>query len=144
MDGFRVYGFRLGCSTYVAFDGDIGYIQTISVVTDQLLELDPENKLLGRGPRVRLDGEEIRDQALLVSGLINRQIGGPAVKPYQPDGLWRVVAFKGSNTQKFVADKGDKLYRRVSTLFGNGLLLHLQWQHLMHLQRGMYGASRED
>jgi hypothetical protein len=83
-----------------------------AVVSQKSFELDPENKWLSRGPRVRLDAEEIRDQALAVSGLLKHQVGGPSVKPYQPAGLWRVVAFAGSNTKSFEADKGDKLYRR--------------------------------
>jgi hypothetical protein len=74
--------------------------------------LDPDNRLLARGPRVRLDAEVIRDQALAVSGLLVPTVGGPSVKPYQPDGIWDVVAFVGSNTAKFVQDHGDKLYRR--------------------------------
>ena len=73
---------------------------------------DPENRLLGRGPRLRLDAEVLRDQALAVSGLLRRDIGGPSVKPYQPAGLWKVVAFAGSNTKDFKPDSGDALYRR--------------------------------
>jgi len=76
------------------------------------LEKDPENKLISRGPRLRLDAEELRDQTLAVSGLLKNNIGGPSVKPYQPSGLWKVVAFAGSNTKNFKADTGDKLYRR--------------------------------
>lgn len=76
------------------------------------LAKDPDNKLISRGPRFRLDAEELRDQALLVSGLLKQDIGGASVKPYQPKGLWKVVAFAGSNTKDFKADTGDKLYRR--------------------------------
>ncbi|MCH2207227.1 MAG: DUF1553 domain-containing protein [Lentisphaerales bacterium] len=83
-----------------------------AMANSELLEKDPVNKLLSRGPRMRLDAEEIRDQALLVSGLLKTEIGGPGVKPYQPAGLWKVVAFAGSNTKNFKADKGEKLYRR--------------------------------
>ena len=86
--------------------------QQSGVSTAKALEKDPENLLLSRGPRMRLDAEEIRDQALAVSGLLNASVGGPSVKPYQPAGLWKVVAFAGSNTKNFKADTGDKLYRR--------------------------------
>ena len=54
-------------------------------------EKDPENRLLSRGPRFRLDGELVRDYALAASGLLVPQIGGPSVKPYQPDGVWEAV-----------------------------------------------------
>ena len=80
--------------------------------SDKHLELDPENRFLARGPRHRLDAEMIRDQALFVSGLMVEDLGGPPVKPYQPPGLWRVVAYPKSDTANFVQDTGDKLYRR--------------------------------
>ncbi|HXG47777.1 MAG TPA: PSD1 and planctomycete cytochrome C domain-containing protein, partial [Methylomirabilota bacterium] len=60
-------------------------------VTPELLERDPNNRLLARGPRVRLEAEMIRDQALAVSGLLSRKIGGPSVMPPQPEGFWQVV-----------------------------------------------------
>ena len=86
--------------------------QQSSVTSELALKKDPDNKLLSRGPRFRLDAEELRDQALAVSGLLNKEIGGASVKPYQPKGLWKVVAFAGSNTKDFKADTGSKLYRR--------------------------------
>jgi mono/diheme cytochrome c family protein len=90
----------------------------VSRVTPALLERDPENRLLARGPRVRLAAEFIRDQALAVSGLLNRQLGGPSVKPYQPPGLWEELAFGGNFTaQTYVQDTGDKLYRRSMYIF---------------------------
>ena len=58
-----------------------------SKVTPELLQRDPENRLLARGPRFRLPAEVIRDQALAISGLLVEKIGGPSVKPYQPPGL---------------------------------------------------------
>ena len=73
---------------------------------------DPDNLLLGRGPRLRLDAEVLRDQILSVSGLLVPDIGGPSVKPYQPAGLWNVVAILGSNTRHFERDQGEALYRR--------------------------------
>jgi hypothetical protein len=76
-----------------------------------LRERDPENRLLARGPRVRLPAEMIRDQALAISGLLNVKMGGPAVKPYQPDGLWeQLSAFQGRKL--FERSKGADLWRR--------------------------------
>ena len=83
-----------------------------SVVSSAKAVQDPDNRLLARGPRLRLDAEALRDQALAVSGLLRRDIGGPSVKPYQPSGLWNIVAITGSNTRVFKADTGDALYRR--------------------------------
>ena len=76
-------------------------------------ERDPENRLLARGPRFRLDAETIRDNALAVSGLLNPEMGGPSVFPYQPPGLWEELAFGGDFTsQSYTTSKGDDLYRR--------------------------------
>ena len=83
-----------------------------STITDQLRERDPENRLLARGPRFRLEAEVIRDQALAAAGLLKHQIGGPSVRPYQPGGLWKAVAYPDSNTNTFMADTGDAQYRR--------------------------------
>ncbi len=80
--------------------------------TPEKLEKDAENLLLARGPRFRMDGETIRDIALAASGLLVRKIGGPSVKPYQPDGVWSSVAMPSSNTKKYERDSGEKLYRR--------------------------------
>ncbi|NOX98333.1 MAG: DUF1553 domain-containing protein [Verrucomicrobia bacterium] len=81
-----------------------------SQVTPESIERDPQNRLLARGSRFRLQGEFIRDNALAVSGLLVGKVGGPSVKPYQPPGLWNEVAL--SANVKFVQDKGDKIYRR--------------------------------
>ncbi len=83
-----------------------------ATVTPEKLEADPANRLLSRGPRFRLDGEQIRDMALATSGLLHHQLGGPPVKPYQPEGIWEAVAMPQSNTRNYKADTGDKLYRR--------------------------------
>src|SRR5262249_26619300 len=82
------------------------------VATPEKLEKDPQNRLLSRGPRFRMDGEMIRDYCLAASGLLVRKIGGPSVKPYQPDGVWEAVAMIGSNTRDYKRDNADKLYRR--------------------------------
>jgi hypothetical protein len=86
-------------------------------VTPQLARRDPENRWLARGPRFRLDAEMIRDQALFVSGLLVETIGGPSVKPYQPEGLWEAVGYTDSNTAKFAQDDGPALYRRSMYTF---------------------------
>ena len=84
--------------------------QQTSRVTPILLEVDPMNRLLARGPRFRLPAEMIRDHALSASGLMVTRIGGESVKPYQPPGLWGEVVF--SNVPRFQQDHGEKLYRR--------------------------------
>ncbi|MCH2212582.1 MAG: PSD1 and planctomycete cytochrome C domain-containing protein [Fuerstiella sp.] len=87
--------------------------QTSTLTPDQL-EQDPHNRLLGRAPRRRLSGAAIRDQAMAISGLLNSVIGGPPVKPYQPEGLWKELSFgTGKTTIDFyVQDHGSDLYRR--------------------------------
>jgi hypothetical protein len=80
--------------------------------TPQLLEVDPKNRLLARGPRFRMDGEMLRDTALAASGLLVEKIGGPSVKPYQPPGVWEAGSHQGSDTKAYVQDHGDALYRR--------------------------------
>ncbi len=79
-----------------------------SRVTPELLQKDPDNRLLARGPRFRLGPEVIRDQALAVSGLLVEKVGGPSVKPYQPAGLWQELG-GGSGYKQ---EQGEGLYRR--------------------------------
>ncbi|MCB0584870.1 MAG: PSD1 domain-containing protein [Phaeodactylibacter sp.] len=87
--------------------------QQSAAVSEELLEADPENRWLARAPRRRLEAEMIRDQALKVSGLLNREVGGPSVKPYQPAGIWEeTTGGGGGSTARYVQDTGDKLYRR--------------------------------
>jgi hypothetical protein len=82
-----------------------------AAVTPEKLERDLYNRLLTRGPRTRLDAEFVRDNALAAAGLLNDQIGGPSVKPYQPPGIW------DGTDSKFEQDHGDKLYRRGMYVF---------------------------
>ncbi len=86
------------------------YRQAATVTPDKLTR-DPYNRLFTRGPRLRLDAEYIRDNALAVSGLLNPQIGGPSVKPYQPPGIW------DGTDSVFVQDHGQDLYRRGMYVF---------------------------
>ncbi|MEY3023435.1 MAG: hypothetical protein RJA16_261 [Planctomycetota bacterium] len=83
-----------------------------SAASDEAWASDPANRRLARGPRMRLDAEVIRDLALFTSGLLVEKLGGPPVKPYQPEGIWEAVGYVGSNTQKFSRDMGDALWRR--------------------------------
>ena len=89
-----------------------GTYRQSSKVSPALLAKDPDNQLLARGPRFRLDAEVIRDSVLAISGLLVEREGGKSVKPYQPEGIWEAVAFVGSNTREFRQDSGENLYRR--------------------------------
>jgi hypothetical protein len=92
-----------------------------SKVTPALVARDPENRLLARGPRFRLQAEFIRDQALAVSGLLNREIGGKSVFPYQPPGLWQELSSRGDSknwsAQVYTPSHGKDLYRRTMYTF---------------------------
>jgi hypothetical protein len=83
-----------------------------ATVPPALLERDPNNRLLARGPRYRLDAEQLRDQALAASGLLVAKLGGRPARPYQPDGIWEDVAMKESTTRFYRMDSGENLYRR--------------------------------
>ena len=83
-----------------------------AALTPEKIEKDPRNLLLSRGPGFRMDGEMVRDYALAASGLLVRKIGGPSVRPYQPEGVWKRVAMPTSNTRIYQTDSGSKLYRR--------------------------------
>ena len=80
--------------------------------TPELLERDPKNRLLARGPRFRMDAEMLRDTVLAASGLLVEKIGGPSVKPYQPAGVWEAGGYPSSDTTIYDQDHGDALYRR--------------------------------
>jgi mono/diheme cytochrome c family protein len=81
-------------------------------ITPQVLERDPENRLLARGPRFRLSGEALRDQALALSGLLVPAVGGESVRPYMPPGVWDETSVYG-DLRNYQPDKGDALYRRT-------------------------------
>ncbi|HMO85369.1 MAG TPA: DUF1553 domain-containing protein, partial [Lacipirellulaceae bacterium] len=83
-----------------------------AATTPEKLQRDPDNRLLSRGPRFRMDAEMVRDYALAASGTLAPKIGGPSVKPYQPPGVWEAVAMIGSNTREYRQDSGESLYRR--------------------------------
>ncbi len=82
-----------------------------SKATPDLIQRDPENRLLARGPRFRLQAECVRDNALAISGLMVDELGGPSIKPYQPAGLWEELA-GGAGEAPYVQDKDANLYRR--------------------------------
>ena len=85
-----------------------------STASEKLRERDPENIFLARSSRYRLSSEMIRDNMLFSSGLLHQELGGPSVKPYQPEGLWEAISvgIKGRGETEYIADKGEKLYRR--------------------------------
>jgi hypothetical protein len=105
-------------SRFVASGWDVKALHRLIVTSDtfrqssraapDLVRRDPDNTLLARGPSVRLQAEFIRDAALAASDLLVRTVGGPSVKPYQPEGLWE----QSGTGQTYVQDTGDKLYRR--------------------------------
>jgi len=81
-----------------------------SMSTPELVRGDPDNRLLSRGPRLRLPAQTIRDQALFVSGLLVEELGGPSVKPYQPAGLLKDMVF--TNMAEYAQEQGEGLWRR--------------------------------
>jgi hypothetical protein len=91
--------------------------QQSSRLTPELRVRDPENRLLARGPRFRLPAELIRDNALAISGLLVRKIGGPSIKPYQPGDLWRELSSGDQEAKSYIQDHGPELYRRGLYVF---------------------------
>jgi hypothetical protein len=93
-----------------------------SNASPEVLRRDPDNHLLARGPRFRLPAGMIRDQALFVSGLLVEKLGGPPVRPYQPEGLWKDMTF--SNMTEYHQDKGEGLWRRSLYTFWKRTILN--------------------
>ena len=87
------------------------------------LRLDPENRLLSRGPRFRLSAEAVRDNALAIGGLLVEKVGGPSIKPYQPAGLWEELA-GGAGEAPYVQDKDENLYRRSLYIYRKRTVPH--------------------
>lgn len=85
-----------------------------SASNEKIRRIDPDNIYLAHSSRYRLNSEMIRDNVLASSGLLHAELGGPSVKPYQPEGLWEAISvgIKGRGEAEYIADKGDKLYRR--------------------------------
>ncbi len=96
--------------------------QQSSIATPEAYKNDPDNRLLARGSRFRMDSEMIRDQVLATSGLLSRKMYGKSVKPPQPEGLWTAVGMPSSYPREFKPDSGDKIYRRsVYTFWKRGM-----------------------
>lgn len=112
-------------------------------VSPEKLEKDPLNRLLSRGPRYRLDAEQIRDLALATSGLLSTKTGGPPVRPYQPEGIWEAVAMPQSNTRTYLQDKGDKLYRRSVYTFWKRTAPHPAMEIMNAPSREVFCVRRE-
>ncbi|GAB5406012.1 MAG: DUF1553 domain-containing protein [Aureliella sp.] len=102
-----------------------------AVVSKEALEADPDNLWLARSPRYRLPAWMLRDQALAAGGLLDRQFGGPSVKPYQPDGIWAEATF---GKIKYKPDSGSKLFRRSMYVF---------WRRIVGPTMFFDGAKRQ-
>lgn len=94
-----------------------------AAATPEVLDRDPSNALVSRGPRFRLDAEMLRDTALATSGLLSRKMYGPGTRPYQPTDIWNLVGLPGADTREYVQDKDENLYRRT--------LYHF-WKRMAH------------
>ena len=126
---FRDVG--LGCEAVFPADGRVGDLPAVGRGDAGETRERPANRLLSRGPRFRMDGEMIRDAALGSSGLLVGRIGGPSVKPYQPEGVWEAVAMPESNTHFYRPDHGDRLYRRSLYTFWKRSARRLRWRSSM-------------
>jgi hypothetical protein len=88
-----------------------------AITTPEKIEKDRDNRLLSRGPRFRMDAEMLRDYVLAVSNTLSPKLGGPSVRPYQPENIWEIVGLPGGDTRNYVQDKGEALYRRTLYTF---------------------------
>ncbi|MCH7228375.1 DUF1553 domain-containing protein [Haloferula sp. A504] len=114
-----------------------------AVVSSEKLEADPSNEWLSRGPRYRLDAEQLRDLALAASDLLSPKVGGPPVKPYQPEGIWSAVAMPQSNTRNYQQDSGESLYRRSIYTFWKRTAPHPAMEILNAPTREVTCVARE-
>jgi len=105
-----------------------------SAASPELMEKDSDNRLLARQSHWRLPAEAVRDTALAVSGLLNRQVGGPSVRPYQPAGYYRHLNFP---KREYVSDTNDSQWRR-------GVYVHWQRQFLHPMMKAFDAPSREE
>ncbi len=112
-----------------------------AIATDENRTKDPENHFLTRGPRYRLDAEQIRDVALATSELLSRKLGGPSVRPYQPKGLW-LISMKKSSSRHYVQSKGEDLYRRSLYTYWKRQALHPSMEILNATSREVSCTSR--
>lgn len=112
----RMHKLIVGSSTY----------RQSNRVTPRALQVDPDNRLYARGPRFRLPAETIRDNTLAIGGLLDRRLGGPGVRPYQPAGLWEAIRHPGKelSAQDYVQSHGSDLYRRGVYLFWKRTMPH--------------------
>ncbi len=114
-----------------------------AAVTPEKLEKDPHNRFISRGPRYRLDAEQLRDLALASSGLLSPKVGGPPVKPYQPEGIWEAVAMPQSNTRNYRPDTGEALYRRSLYTFWKRTAPHPAMEILNAPTREVFCVGRD-
>jgi hypothetical protein len=91
--------------------------QQASTVSSASLKVDPENIYLSRMSRIRIPAEQIRDQVLASAGILNKEIGGPSVKTYQPKGLWEVATSGRGSLMNYIQDHNQDLYRRGMYVF---------------------------
>ncbi|RYD59685.1 MAG: DUF1553 domain-containing protein, partial [Verrucomicrobiaceae bacterium] len=101
------------------------------------------NRLISRGPRDRMDAEVVRDTALAAADLLSPKIGGPPVKPYQPEGVWEAVAMKESNTRNYKQDTGEALYRRSIYTFWKRTAPHPAMEILNAPSREVFCVRRD-
>ncbi len=118
------------------------YRQSGAVSPDKL-EKDPANRLISRGPRYRLDAEQLRDMALAAADLLSPKVGGPPVKPYQPEGIWEAVAMPQSNTKNYKQDTGESLYRRSLYTFWKRTAPHPAMEILNAPSREVFCVRRD-
>ncbi|MGB6219539.1 DUF1553 domain-containing protein [Haloferula sp.] len=117
--------------------------QQSAKISPEKLEADPKNRLISRGPRYRLDAEQIRDLALASSDLLSTKFGGPPAKPYQPEGVWEAVAMPQSNTRNYVQGSGEDLYRRSIYTFWKRTAPHPAMEILNAPTREVFCVARE-